>query len=386
MRGKTVLLATGFLALGGAVGAVQAQGNELEDGRWLPYLGCWVDTAAPAGSMTCIVPEESGVALLTVVGTEVEDRRLLDAGSTATEAEVAGCTGTESAEFSSDGHRLFTRSELTCDGFTREVRGLIAMVGPMEWIEVRALAGEAGSATWVRRYRPAPADRVAGAALTGLPELPRPGILEAARLAAASPVSVDDLVEAHGATDPETVKSWLVEQGDPLPRLDADGLIRLADAGVEPDVIDVAVAVSFPDRFDVTRESRADRRSVGAGYGYGSWGAWSPFGPYLYDPFYYRHNRYYGYGYGYGGVNWFSYTPSVVVVEPRSSSGGRVVKGGGYRSGSGTGTTAAPSAKVRPGAVSGSRAGSGGYRGSSSGSSSSGSKGKAKPKPRGGGG
>ncbi|NIQ53308.1 MAG: hypothetical protein GWN85_07480, partial [Gemmatimonadetes bacterium] len=61
---------------------------------------------------------------------------------------------------------------------------------------------------------------------------------------------MDDLIEAHAATHREAVRAWLMEDGGPL-RIDADALIRLADAGVDPAVIDVAIAVSFPDRFAV---------------------------------------------------------------------------------------------------------------------------------------
>ena len=386
MRHTTTMTILGLAFL--AVGGTHAEAQELEDGRWLPYLGCWVDAEAPESPLTCVVPEGPGVSVVTVVDGEVMDRRSLHAGEGALETELPGCSGTESVLWSADGHRLFTEARLTCAGTERRTRGIIAMVEPTEWIEVRALAGEPMSPTWVKRYRLAPAERFAA---TGLVEAIRtaPVMLEAARVAAAGRVAIEDLVEAHAGTHPEAVRSWIVEQGDPL-RLDAEALLRLADAGVAPEVIDVAVAVSFPDRFDVARESTEARGRRGVSYGYGAYGAYGaygpyrPFGPYYYDPFYYRYNSLYGYGYGYYGTGWMHTTPTVIVVSSGSaSSGGQVVKGRGYRSGSVTGGTARSSVRGSPAGASTSSRGYQGSRATSS-SSSSGSKGKAKP--RGGGG
>lgn len=364
------------------VGGAPVDAQELEDGRWLPYLGCWVEVEAVESPLTCVVPDGPGVNIVTVVDGEVMDRRALHAGAGALETELPGCSGTESVRWSADGHRLFTEAALTCAELARETRGMIAMVEPNEWIEVRALTAEAASPTWVKRYRLAPAERTAATGLFGEPAAP-PVMLEAARVAAAGRVSIEDLVEAHAATHREAVRTWIVEQGDPL-RLDADALVRLADAGVAPEVIDVAVAVSFPDRFEVAREPTEGRGRRGASYGYGAYGAYgpySPFGPYYYDPFYYRYNSLYGYGYGYGyyGTGWIHSQPTVIVVSPGSTtSGGQVVNGRGYRRGSVTDGTARTSVRSSP---AGARTSSQGYQGSRAGSSSSsGSKGKAKPR------
>lgn len=348
-----------------AVHAQEPAGSALEDGRWLPYVGCWVEEDVSNGPMTCVVPESGGVAFLTVSDGEITDRRTVRGDGAARPMAVAGCTGVETARFSADGHRVFTESELTCSEAERHTRGLMAMVEPERWIDVRALIGPE-SVAWVKRYAPAPADRVARAGL-GSRVAVVSRAAEAAWLAASARIRVDEVIEANVRTDAEAVRAWIVEQGEPL-RLDADRLVQLADAGVPPEVIDVAVAVSFPDRFAVERQPRD------SGYGDYYPGArllWSPWGG-VYDPFWHRYDRWYGYtGYGYGYNSW---GPSVVVVRPAatSSRGGRVVKGRGYVPSNGASSGSATRATVRTSPPSGSRSSVG------SSSSSSGSKGKAK--------
>lgn len=392
-RRMTPWLPAGFLAL--AVAALPAHGQEtagvgqLQDGRWLPYLGCWVDADAPAGPMTCVVPEGPGVAMFTVAGDEVGDRRVLDAGAGARPVDFAGCTGSESVTFSSDGDRLYTRSELDCGGTERNTRGLIAMVEADRWVEIRAMDGGDEGTAWVKRYRPAPVTRVEAAGMTDRVPVTVDRTLASVRMAASSAISIDDLIEAHGRTHAEAVRAWLVEDRKPL-RIDSDALLRLAEAGVDPSVIDVAVAVSFPDRFAVDHEPRSDRGVAALDrYGYGRMSTWGVLGgaygpyyhdPYYYDPFYYRYDRYYGYG-GVFGSGWISYRPTRVVVVPATPgyTGGRVVRGSGYTRGGGSGTVAQPSSRTSPAASSRATATSRGHSGSSSGS-------KGKAKPRGGGG
>lgn len=381
--GTTLTAATLGLVLAFSPAAGQ-EADQLQDGRWLPYLGCWVDVGAATGPMTCVVPEGEGVVLLTVEATEVTDRRVVQADGVERPVEVAGCTGVEAARFSSDGYRVYTQADMSCGGnVERQTQGLIAMVAEDQWIEARSLGMDDGAVAWVKRYRPAPQTRIDAAGLADRIAMEGSGhAVEAARNAA-SRISVEDIIEAHGRTGAEAVRAWIAEQGEPL-RLDADRLVELADAGVPAEVIDVAIAVSFPERFSVGRQD--PQRVADDRYGYGRWGTWGMWNPYYYDPFYYdpfyfRYNRYYGSGgYGYYGTRFYSYRPTVVIVEPTEPQPrGRVVNGRGYtRPGAGTGTATRRPSVIRPSSPSSSRvSGSGGY---SSGSSSSGSKGKAKPK------
>lgn len=390
-RTMTPWIAAVLLALAGTAAPAGAQESgtaSLVDGRWLPYVGCWVDVDAPLGPMLCVAVEGDGVAFLTVSDGEVADRRVLVAGADQP-LETTDCAGSETATFSNDGHRVFTHTRLTCGGTDRTTRGLIAMVEPDRWIEVRAPADRSDGAVWVKRYRPAPVTRIEIDGLAEQVDAGPQGVQASARAAAARPIRVDDLIEAHAATHPEAVRAWLMEDGEPL-RIDADALIRLADAGVDPDVIDVAIAVSFPDRFAVARRAgeqygrTTDSRGVFGDYGpmdrfgyrgLGWWSPWSPFGLSYYDPFYYRYGGYYPYG-GLYGPGWTVFRPTRIVVVPNTAGdmGGRAVRGRGYTRDSGGSTAAQPSVRAT---------GTADTRGAATargGSSSSGSKGKAKPR------
>lgn len=389
------------LAVLATLGASDLRAQESEAVSWLAWSGCWVEVEAPADApMTCIVPGDDGAALLTVTRAGVADRQRLDGAGVERAVDADGCVGVESTELSRDGARLFTSARLSCDGGTeRSTRGLMAMVSPFEWIRVRALTVGQGSASWVTRYRTAPRSRVEAAGLTELAEATgqRGMAIETARMVASAAPSVDDIIEAHARTDAEAVRAWIVEQGSPID-LDAAGLLRLADAGVADAVIDVAVAVSYPDRFVVARQVEGDRLDdrLGAwdryGYGYGArrCGLSS-----YYDPFFYGYQRYgydpcyssYGFSpYGYGRWSYGYGTPTVIVVQPvgEAQPRGRAVKGRGYTR-SVPAATSGTSSSVRPSRPSSARAGQG-YSGARSGakasssSGSSSSKGKAKPK------
>lgn len=312
-----------------------ALAQEDVDARWLPWLGCWTEVGA-GGELLCVRPASAGggVELITVREGDVADSELLRADGVARETTREGCTGTERAEFSSDGHRVYLRSEFVCEGgVEREGTGLVAMVTPSEWIRVESVevAGETGAVT--RRYREAAGAAAEGAGLEDV-TAGREMAVASARRAAASRPSVQDLVEASGRLDSEAVRTWVAERDRPLD-VDAGKLARLADAGVPEEVIDVVVAVSFPEKFALDRDARGGDVG-GAGPAYrGRFG--SPFhgrGYYYRDPFFYGYSPF---GYGFGRYGWWygSHRPTVVVVTPRGDDGGggRVVNERGYTRG-----------------------------------------------------
>ena len=167
-----------------------------------------------------------------------------------------GCTGWWSLEFALDGRRLFTRAERACE---REPlhpsTGVIAMVSPREWIDVQATEVDGRVLSWVRRFRPA---RPGLAEAAGLSELVvSSGVPSAARRTAAVAPDVDDIIEASRTVLAEAVRAWVAELRDPFD-LDSRSLLRLANAGVPASVIDVMIAVSYPDRLALQRDGDID--------------------------------------------------------------------------------------------------------------------------------
>lgn len=340
----------GLLALAATATAQPVAGTGGADGRWLPYMGCWESTgsgpegAEGADGMLCIRPaiDQEGVEFLSVSDGSVVETQLRPADGRRQQVAREGCRGWERASFSADGRRIYLRSEFTCEGgVQRTTSGIMTMVSPYEWMDVQSVSVDGRAQPWVQRYRLAPPSRVSDAGLGDIAS----GLgmaVESARMAAAEHPEISDVIEASGAVDVGAVEAWIAELRDPF-RVDAEALLRMSDAGVDERVIDVVVAVSYPERFDVEGDGyeadRADRRVAtrrprgvrGRGWYGSSWG-YHPYDPYYYGRYsayghYYRPWGVYGAGFGF----YRGYRPSVIVIEPRSSSPrGRVVNGRGY--------------------------------------------------------
>jgi hypothetical protein len=332
--GRFRLVAALAMAAGvGLAAAGSATAQAAVPDEWLPFLGCWQVAEAPADApLTCVRPAGGGVEILTIDQGEVVESRHLVADGIPRPSTVGGCPGTETAAFSSDGSRVYLEAAHACPGdATRASRGLLAMLDAHRWIEVQTAEVRGRAVAWVQRFEPAPRARAHAAGQADLLALVdgRSGFIAAARDVAAAPITVDQIIEAHARTDAEAVRVWISEQLQPV-YLDAAGLIRLADAGVDDEVIDVAVAMAYPQRFAVTRDTpyyprtRGPVRRPGVHPGY-----WDP---------------YWGYwGRGYWGPY---YRPTVIVVRPRDGGSASAVKGRGYTRGT-SGATATSGATGR---------------------------------------
>src|SRR5215210_3065335 len=86
------------------------------DARFAAWIGCWRldEDLAGTGARMCITPEKNGVRMQTVVGTTrgIDELVIPDAAAHAiTDPE---CQGTERAEWSTDGARVFRATDVTC--------------------------------------------------------------------------------------------------------------------------------------------------------------------------------------------------------------------------------------------------------------------------------
>ena len=420
------------------------------DSRWAPWIGCWraVGETAPASApatapLLCVVPlaGEAAIEMLTVVDGQVVSRESVftDAQEHAVSREE--CEGWETAEFSDDSRRIYVGSELLCGaGGLRTSTGVMSMVSPSEWLDVRTVKVDGQSFPWVLRYRLAPRADFQAAGQGDLIAAQGSNV-RMARMTASLPIALSDVIEAVGKVSDETLEVWVVERAEPF-ALDADRLIEMADAGVPASVIDVVVAVSYPEKFVVNErdpglrreEARGGSRRSGLGYGrsinpftdpfydpYARYGYYSPYGyGSRYGPGYYGGYGYGGIGYSYGGYGFGGYNSGfggygfggynsgfggygnrIIVVNRRGSGAGenvtgstrgRVVIGGGYTSAGSGGASTGRSAQPRSSGSSGSAAPSRGSSGRSSASPARGSSTsspqstprRAQPRPRGG--
>ena len=105
------------------------------------------------------------------------------------------------------------------------------------WVDVQVVEIAGRESIRVRRYRRAPDQRAA-------PIAPRPG----------APLTLDEVKEASGKVSPRAVEAALIATNARFD-LNSRRLIDLDDAGVPDTVIDVMVALSYPERFVVERAS-----------------------------------------------------------------------------------------------------------------------------------
>jgi hypothetical protein len=398
--GVVLAFLAGALLLAGLVpSVVSAQGM---DSGWLPWVGCWEAAEGSADSpMLCVRPSSDGrgVEFLTWADGEVVSTETILADGVSREAEREGCQGFEAARFSEDNHRVYLKSEYICeDGVERGATGVLAMLNPMEWVDIKVVEEAGDRVPWVLRYRLAAASKVEAAGMTNL-VAPRASEVKMARIVASARLTEDDLIDAVGKVDPEAVEALIVERGDPF-RINAENLVRLADAGVPGSVIDLAVAMSYPDHFAVkrggaealqtgTEYAMGPRRSFSVGFGLANPYSWG-YGGYGYSPYsgYGYGFSPYGYGYSSYGYGYGNYRPMTVVVQPVSSGlFSRMVKGQGYTRGGSSGGQGGSAGSPGGGGASSSGSGGGSQAVSAPGVRSSGgaSSGGRVAGPRGGG-
>ena len=389
---------------------------DLADARWLPWMGCWqlweeqVDSAEdgaefPERTVVCITPAEdgSGARLTARSDSDVLIERTLVADGGRHALNEGDCNGWERRDWSDDGRRLFTRGEVRCgNDEPRRMSGISLLSNRSTWVDIQSVSvGDRGHIE-IRRYNPA-----RDAEASDDVRLPAtPGAIRDARQSIAGPLTVPSVREAAAKADSPVVEALLTET-QPRLNLDSATLIDLDDAGVDGSVIDVLVALAFPDRFVVERRSsRRGGGGGGLGWGGGGFGGpgagigyadnyWAPFGysylgmygynawrnAYWYNPYYY--NGWGGPGRGGPGaliggtddgetgaraVNGIGYTRvSERAAAPRDSGGASASSGGG----GGTSTRSGRSGRVTSSGFT--RSGGGGGGSSSGGSSSGGS-------------
>ncbi len=321
---------------------------------WIGWFGCWepVKTAqsvdAPDG-LLCFQPNEAGggVEIISVEDGEITARETVRADGRPHSREVEGCNGTETLVFSMTPGRLFSRALYECEGGTqRETTGMFAMISPDSWLDVRTTMVGNDRIPWVTRYRLASEEATTAVGLDATSVGERGLAVRSYRLAGSDRISTAEVIEAVDHVGSDAVIPWIGEHERPLV-VDADELIRLADADVGERLIDVIIARSYPEDFAFSDELVTQQAQAPSQYGYGTsyypqWG-YSPFGSRWglgYSPYYgfgYGLRGYgFGYGYGLGGYGYgypyygYGYGGSR-IVRVQEDGGGRVISGEGYR-------------------------------------------------------
>lgn len=395
--GRAIVAAVLLLGSAAAAGAQSTQ-LAAADARWTPWVGCWQPSAPDAAAaqapnkaapVVCFVPAPGNatVDLVTVTGATVGTPERVDANGSRRQVSRDGCNGWETAEFSTDAKRIYLKSEHQCTGNRiRTSTGLMSITPTGEWLDVQSVKVDANSGVRVVHYGRVP---IPEALSTDLRTAIENGSLASgvAALESRDSVSVADVVEATKRVDPLVVQTWLVQLGQGF-NVDAKRLAELANAKVPANVIDVMVALSYPQAFAINL-AQADGQIVPTGnqaqanaqeaLGNGPT-VFMSFDP-MWSSSYGYYSRYGSNGYynnGYYGTYYQARPvivtrPSGTVDAQQSESRGRMVRGSGYTRGGDGGSAGAPRGSTSDGGTKSSGAGSSGSSGSSGRS--------AKPRP-----
>lgn len=325
------------------------------DPRFSAWLGCWrlEDDLSGTGARMCITPEQGGVRLQTIVGLQKGIDEVVIADGAEHAIVDSECKGTERAEFSTDGARLFRTTEVLCGKEPpRIVKSIVFLAQGPAWIIVQHVSGSAANTSVrVQRYR-----RSSNQQLADGSRAPQPDAQSAARLTPETTTwSVDDVIEASHKAPAEAIQAALTEVRHGFD-LNKKSLVALDKGGVHDSVIDLMVALTYPKRFVVERAGASLSGPSGVitsggyvdpfmspllmgamadcytpfGYGYRSY--YSMCGWYPYSSF-----GYYSYGYGYPYYPYYGWV-DIGGIPPGTGGGGtiqpqpegKVVNGRGY--------------------------------------------------------
>jgi uncharacterized membrane protein YgcG len=321
---------------------IPAQAQQV-DPRWAPWIGCWqlVDesvrqTATGDGTRSnadearvCVGPadEVAGVSLSTLIENQSVLEQTIVADGADHPVDEAGCRGEQRADWSRTGDRLFSHAELACaDEGPRRVSGL-AMVTDGTWIDIQAIDIGGREHIRVRRFsRSADQTGVGAAPIQAASLAPRLG---------AGKLTLDDVKEVSGRLSPRVVEAALVETNASFD-LNSRALIDLDEANVPESVIDLMVAMSFPNHFVVDRtRPQTTSASIGAS-SLGPYSLWpydafwdSPYVPYYYSPFGYAYWAGYGVPY-YPITGYVTFDPVQPAPTAESTGSARLLNGVGY--------------------------------------------------------
>jgi hypothetical protein len=232
-----------------------------EDLRWAPWLGCWemvhdnvregaavpgddqalpplplVQRAAPRVCVTREGPDTVKVATTIEGQAALEETIVADGSQQAIEDNA--CRGSQHAGWSKRGTRLYSQADLTCGQETRSVSGLSLLEPGGTWLDIRTVRIGSRETTRVGRYR-----RVGEESRTASVPTER--------------YTLDDVEEGISRVSPRVIEAALLETKAGF-RLSSRQLIELADAHVPANVIDLIVALSYPEHFVVERTARRD--------------------------------------------------------------------------------------------------------------------------------
>ena len=232
--------------------AVPAQA-QTTDTRWEPWIGCWAlatenlrstdtqeiqrstrpSTVREGAPRVCVSNTGNGARFETKVGTQSAIDQTVVADGASHPVNDAECSGTQRAEWSKSGLRLFSSAEIRCTGDEgqRRVSGLSLIAPNGDWLDIQTVAIGPRETIRVKRYYRA----------DDSPRSSRPTVVS-------SRLTLDEIKDASARVSSAALEAALVETNAGFD-LTAKSVTDLASSGVSGRVIDLLVALSYPEKF-----------------------------------------------------------------------------------------------------------------------------------------
>lgn len=233
------------------------ENQENLDVRWLPFIGSWrltsntintVGTVLNEKYVLTIRPEDKGkvITIESARDDVVMFEERIEADGLRHPLNKDGCTGWYSYTWSETGKRLLFTGESTCgDDLMQEISGILIIDTAGNCVDIKLLKNGEEKAITIRRYQSADINLAP----------PIPTIMSkasVARVSAAANFTLDEVIELGGKIEPDVLEAALVEMRSSFP-INSKQLVRLSNAGVPTQVMDLMVALSFPKKFTVER-------------------------------------------------------------------------------------------------------------------------------------
>jgi hypothetical protein len=302
------------------------------DSRWLPWIGSW---RMVSNTFNTTESKVKGQYLLTITpggnGNSVTMKGFRDKEVLSGENIIADgahhpltgdkCTGWYMYSWSETGKRLLLNSESSCSGETpRRISGMSIIDDTGEWLDIQLLQNGKEKAVTIRRYM-----NTDNASTS--PEGTNAANPILARISVGSNFSISEIIELSAKVEPEVLEAALLELHKPFP-INSKQLERLADSKVPSEIVDIMVALSFPDKFTVERSNIAPIQSPMAQMGYPvvtdeCWDEDYPFFPWYWGSSIYEPCDYWEMGWE-ARPGWYNY----YWGRPNFGGGGHGIDGG----------------------------------------------------------
>jgi hypothetical protein len=300
--------------------AAQTDTKAVADAAILPWLGVWTaidETDAPGSAAIEIRPgaDGRGLEITTKDAEQPVSESIIPDGVSRPVVESKACTGTRKHQWEKQTGILLGELEVLCPGEAAvNIFTLKMLTAADRMADILAIKSPDQTRVAVRHFafeKELPSN---GEYLAGRESL-------VLRTALSAPWDLDKIISLSKTVETVVLEAALLEKNLQV-NLDARSLRKMKSAGTSDSIIDLLVALSAPDKFNIVKNdmiaveaASSNRPQNGGGYAY----------PYAAAPPYYGYYYPWGYYWNYYSPFWWGYP---IYMYPNFPSGGGNTGGG----------------------------------------------------------